>query len=97
MSECEDSEGVFQTAVFRHSPEVQREGPWCGCCSSARRWKRVGSNSSTADGCELKDPRGMARAQEEDLFHVVRSLSSFQNIAQHGDDDYKQDVPMKTV
>lgn len=43
--------------------------------STEASWKQ----QLTADGWKLKDPRGMSN-------HVLRSLSSFQNIAQCGDD-----------
>lgn len=41
--------------------------------------QRLGTRQHTADGEKLKDPRGTAS-------HAPRSLSSFQNIAQCGND-----------
>lgn len=45
---------------------------------------------------EVKGPQGHGEPKE-DLFHVLRSLSSFQNIAQCADDGYNAGMPIKTA
>lgn len=93
---CEVSERVFLTAVFCHSPEVQREGPWCGC-STARRWKqRVGSSSAQQMVGSERTPgvwrdlrRGFSIYWDPSVYFIILQTRC--------DYEYNVNMPIKTV